>query len=192
MKEAAANRYQPQDQLYRWWLANPEKPVFIGAIKLSRAPRGVSLSYSDEWCEHGLALSEDLPLLQGQEFFPREDDTAAGAVDDARPDRWGERIIRFLDKPQRLSLMEYLYFAGDDRFGALGVSTSPHQYEPRRLGPLPSLKDTNAMHEVIRKVLAKEPIAPELKRLISPGVTMCRNYAAHSANAWPRRSNQTV
>jgi len=85
MKEAAANRYQPQDQLYLWWLANSEKPVFIGAIKLSRAPRGVSLSYSDEWCEHGLALSEDLPLLQGQEFFPREDDTAAGAVDNGIP-----------------------------------------------------------------------------------------------------------
>ena len=47
-------------------------------------------------------MSEDLPLRQG-EFFPAEQDTAAGAVDDARPDGWGERVIRFLDKPPRLS-----------------------------------------------------------------------------------------
>ena len=31
-------------------------------------------------------------------------------MDDARPDRWGERVIRFIDKPPRLSLLEYLYF----------------------------------------------------------------------------------
>jgi serine/threonine-protein kinase HipA len=52
-------------------------------------------------------------------------------VDDARPDRWGEKVIRFLDKPGRLSLMEYLYYAGDDRFGALGVSRSSTSYIPR-------------------------------------------------------------
>ena len=60
---------------------------------------------------------------------------AAGAVDDARPDRWGEKVIRFIDKPDRLSLMEFLYYAGDDRFGALGVSTSATEYTPRGAGP---------------------------------------------------------
>jgi serine/threonine-protein kinase HipA len=104
--------------------------------------------------------------------LPTEKDTAAGAVDDARPDRWGERVIRFLDKPARLSLLEYLYFAGDDRFGALGVSTSATEYAPRRLGPLPTLADANAIAELVTKVLANEAIVPELKRLISPGVTL--------------------
>jgi serine/threonine-protein kinase HipA len=52
-------------------------------------------------------LSEDLPLA-GTEYLPDERDTAPGAVDDARPDRWGERVIRFLDKPERLSLIELL------------------------------------------------------------------------------------
>lgn len=39
---------------------------------------------------------------------------AVGAVDDARPNRWGEKVIRYIDKPKRHSLMEYLYYAGDD------------------------------------------------------------------------------
>jgi serine/threonine-protein kinase HipA len=60
-----------------------------------------------------------------------------GAVDDARPDRWGEKVIRYIDKPKRHSLMEYLYYAGDDRFGALGVSTSATDYTPRAGSPLP-------------------------------------------------------
>jgi serine/threonine-protein kinase HipA len=93
-------------------------------------------------------------------------------VDDARPDRWGERVIRFIDKPARLSLLEYLYFAGDDRFGALGVSTSPDQYLPWRTGPLPTLKDADELHELIRKVQNNEPVAPAQRRLISPGATM--------------------
>jgi serine/threonine-protein kinase HipA len=87
----------------------------------------------DDWVSRGFALSEDLPL-QTLEYFPSERDTAAGAIDDARPDRWGERVIRFIDKPPRLSLMEYLYFAGDDRFGALGISTSKASYRPRYNG----------------------------------------------------------
>ncbi len=167
-----AHAYQPRDQLYLWWLAHPATPVSIGELAMVRTSRGVSLTYADSWIEQGFALSEDLPLLLRHEFLPREKDTAAGAVDDARPDRWGERVIRFLDKPPRLSLLEYLYFAGDDRFGALGVSTSATRYEPRRLGPLPTLSDAEAIAELVRKVLANEPIAVELQRLISPGVTL--------------------
>jgi serine/threonine-protein kinase HipA len=163
--------YQPRDQLFLWWLAQPQQPVLVGELQMVRSMRGVSLRYDEAWLRHGIALSEDLPLVSG-EFLPTEKDSAAGAVDDARPDRWGERLIRVLDKPPRLSLLEYLYFAGDDRFGALGVSTSAAQYEPRRLGPLPTLADAQAIHELVRKVLANEPVPPAHKRLVSPGVTM--------------------
>ncbi|HYQ28588.1 MAG TPA: HipA domain-containing protein [Polyangiaceae bacterium] len=165
-------RYQPRDRLFLWWLGQPSQPVPVGQLDLVRATRGVSLRYSERWIDQGFALSEDLPLLPGQEFLPVDRDSAAGAVDDARPDRWGERVIRFLDKPSRLSLLEYLYFAGDDRFGALGVSTSEDEYLPRRFGPLPTLADTEVIAELVRRVLANEPVAPELKRLISPGVTL--------------------
>jgi len=168
----AKSTYQPRDQLFLWWLAQPEQAVLIGTLEMVRSLRGVSLRYAPGWVERGFALSEDLPLLAGQEFLPRARDTAAGAVDDARPDRWGERVIRFLDRPPRLSLLEYLYFAGDDRFGALGVSLAEERYEPRRLGPLPTLADADAIHELVTKVLANEVIAEPLQRLISPGVTL--------------------
>ena len=163
--------YVPTDRLFLWLLTRPERPVYIGELHLVRSNQGVSLTYSPSWLQNGFPLSEDVPLIT-QEFLPTEKATAAGAVDDARPDRWGEQVIRFIDKPPRLSLLEFLYFAGDDRFGALGVSISPDEYLPRRLGPLPTLADANAIHELVQKVLANEAVPQAQKRLISPGVTL--------------------
>jgi serine/threonine-protein kinase HipA len=167
----SAVRYEPSNQLHLWLLTRPQQPVPIGELNLVRSSQGVSLRYIDSWLQRGFPLSEDLPLID-QEFLPAEKGLAVGAVDDARPDRWGERVIRFIDKPARLSLLDYLYFAGDDRFGALGVSTSPDEYLPRRLGPLPTLKDADELHELIRKVQNNEPVPPPQRRLISPGATM--------------------
>ncbi len=164
-------RTVPADTLHLWYLGNPNAPVLIGELNLVMSRRGVSLRYADSWSARGFALSEDLPLTD-IEHFPKEKDTAAGAVDDARPDRWGERVIRLLDRPPRLSLLEYLYHAGDDRFGALGVSLSGERYQPREIGPLPRLVDVDAVHEVVRRILASEPVDERQKRLIAPGVTM--------------------
>ncbi len=169
--DSSGSGYQPVDRLYLWSLLEPARPLAVGELSLIRSNQGVSLRYFAHWLEHGFELSEDLPLID-QQFLPVERSTAVGAVDDARPDRWGERVIRFIDKPPRLSLLEYLYFAGDDRFGALGVSTSPDAYLPRRLGPLPTLQEADQVHELIRKVQDNEPIPPDLKRLVSPGATM--------------------
>ena len=169
--KGAAASYVPSDRLYLWLLTRAEQPLLIAELNLARSIQGVSLRYAESWLRRGFPLSEDLPLID-EEFLPLEKGTAVGAVDDARPDRWGERVIRFIDKPPRLSLLEYLYFAGDDRFGALGVSTSGEHYLPRRLGPLPALEEADAIHELIRKVQENEPIPLEQKRLISPGVTM--------------------
>ena len=169
--EAASPKYQPTDRLYLWLLTRPQEPLLIGDLHLVRSMQGVSLRYADLWLQRGFPLSEDLPLID-EEFLPTEKGLAVGAVDDARPDRWGERVIRFIDKPARLSLLEYLYFAGDDRFGALGVSTSADQYLPRHLGPLPTLEEADQIHELIRKVQENEPVPAAQKRLIAPGVTM--------------------
>jgi serine/threonine-protein kinase HipA len=171
MRQSALANYQPTDTLYLWYLADPSRPIQIGEMNLVRSTQGVSLRYADGWLQNGFPLSEDLPLI-GQEFLPTERGTAAGAVDDARPDRWGERVIRFIDKPKRLSLLEYLFFAGDDRFGALSVSTSPTEYLPRRLGPLPALADADEIQELIRKVQNNEVVPQSQERLISPGATM--------------------
>ena len=150
------------DDLYLWYLGDPATPRFVGALKLIAAGKGVSLRYGKEWLESGFALSEDLPLVDVEYLPPgrltADAQRAVGAVDDARPDRWGEKVIRFVDKPRRLSLMEYLYYAGDDRFGALGVSISSSLYRPRRASPLPRLEDAQQLSEVAAKIEASEPL----------------------------------
>jgi serine/threonine-protein kinase HipA len=86
--------YQVQDSMSLWWLADPRAPQRIGTLSLQDQRRKVALSYDPAWIAspQGLALSEDLPLQMGL-MLPAERDTAAGVVDDARPDQWGERVI---------------------------------------------------------------------------------------------------
>jgi serine/threonine-protein kinase HipA len=163
--------YQPRDELYLWWLADPSRPRLIGDLSLVMGKRSVGLQYADEWLRSGFALSQDLALRRGL-FVPAEKDAAAGAVDDARPDRWGERVIRRFEKSARLSLLEFLLFAGDDRYGALGVSLKRETYEPWPTAPVARLADLQHMAQAVRKVLANEPV-PELeRRLIRPGVSL--------------------
>ena len=78
-------------------------------------------------------------------------------------------MIQALDKPARLSLMEYLYYAGDDRFGALGVSTSAVDYRPRNNGPLPRLDQAQQLSEVVHKVSDREPVTAIERRMLSAG-----------------------
>jgi serine/threonine-protein kinase HipA len=165
------------DELHLWYLADPAQPRYVGALHLVSAGKGVSLHYGREWLAGGFALSEDLPLLD-TEFMPpgrllAETQRAVGAVDDARPDRWGEKVIRFVDKPKRLSLMEYLFYAGDERFGALGVSTSPDTYRPRAGGPLPRLEDAQHLSEVVGKIEAAEPLSALEARIIAWVGVLC-------------------
>ncbi len=161
------------DDLYLWYLGDPAAPRYVGALKLVAAGKGVSLRYGEAWLASGFALSEDLPLVNIEHMPPgrlaADTQRAVGAVDDARPDRWGEKVIRFVDKPKRLSLMEYLFYAGDDRFGALGVSTSSSTYSPRAGGPLPRLEDAQQLSEVVAKIEALEPITAVEAKIIAGG-----------------------
>lgn len=171
MSPSPFTEYQPTDFLYLWLLTQPSRPKLIGALDLVRSLQGASLEYTENWLQDGFALSQDLPLIR-QVFLPAERGAAAGAMDDARPESWGERVIRMIDKPQRLSVLEYMFLAGDDRFGALGVSISAKHYWPRRFGPLPDLADADEIQELIRKMQNNEPIPQAQERLISPGATM--------------------
>jgi serine/threonine-protein kinase HipA len=166
-----AATYTPQDTLYLWWLADPQSPDLIGDLRLADGNRRVSLTYCETWLQRGFALSEDLPLTPNV-HVPQTKGRAAGAVDDARPDRWGERIIQLIDRPSRLSLLEYLYFAGDDRIGALGVSVSRDSYQPKRTGPMPEFQNLEVMAKVVRQVLANEPVAEHHRRLLRPGASL--------------------
>jgi serine/threonine-protein kinase HipA len=156
------------DKLYLWFLADPNVPRYVGELRLVEAGKGVSLQYGSEWLASGFSLSEDL-VLADIEHLPRWKGMAVGAVDDARPDRWGERVIQYLDKPARLSLMEYLYYAGDDRFGALGVSTSDDIYAPRTRSPLPRLEQAQELSEVVHKVSARAPVSSLERQMLNAG-----------------------
>jgi serine/threonine-protein kinase HipA len=163
--------YKPQDSMYLWWLEDPARPRLVGELSLVANARSVGLRYGEDWLAGGFALSEDLPLQPGV-YLPRDKDCAAGAVDDARPDRWGERVIRKFERSPRLSIVEYLYFAGDDRYGGLGVSLRADAYEPWPSSPLPGLGNLEEMADVVRKVLANEPVDEVQQRLLRPGVSM--------------------
>jgi len=163
-----ATRESRLDALFLWYLGDPSTPRLVGDLHLVSAGKGVSLTYAPAWLHQGFALSEDLPLVD-IEHMPRGKEVAAGAVDDARPDRWGERVIQYIDRPRRLSLMEYLYYAGDDRFGALGVSTSSAEYRPRPGGPLPRLADAQALSVVVAKINARETLTEVEKRMMAAG-----------------------
>ena len=161
--------YKPQDSMSLWWLgASITQPSLIGRLFLADGNRKVALEYDPAWIQTGFALSEDLPLARGV-FLPKERDLAAGAVDDARPDRWGERVIRNLYKPERLSVLEYLYFGGENRFGALGVSLDPAHYQPSGEGVLAGLENLAEMERAIAAILAGEKLSEALVRLVKPG-----------------------
>jgi serine/threonine-protein kinase HipA len=159
------------DELQLWYVGDPKQPLHVGTLRLVNQGRSVSLQYAAPWLERGFAISEDLPL-QDTEYVPHGRDEVVGAVEDARPDRWGERVIQYLEKPARLSLMEFLYFAGDERFGALSVSESSARYEPHNSTALPALGDVERIHELVRRVLQNEPIPAEQKPLLAPGTSM--------------------
>ena len=163
--------YTPQDALFLWALVNPKTPTLVGELGLSQlVPDCVTFAYDAAWWQ--LPLSEDLPLVAGQVFSANEKGSAPGAIDDARPDRWGERIIRQIERPARLSVLEMLLFAGDDRFGALGVSVSAEQYIPRRIGPYPVLSDLERLSAAVEDVQTLAPITLDLQRLLQPGMSL--------------------
>lgn len=163
--------YEPVDILYAWSLAEPTAPRLVGTLSLAAGAQVVALEYAPAWLASGFALSADVPLMPGL-FLPIEKKTAAGAVDDARPDRWGERVIRRFERSTRLSILEFLLFAGDDRYGALSVSLSGEAYAPWSSDPLPNLGNLAAMDEAVRKILANEPVPELQRRLLRPGVSL--------------------
>lgn len=166
----AAKDYTPQDSLYLFWLQSPARPQAVGTLNLNPRLKSATFEYTSSWLRTGQALSPDLPLHAG--VFTPEAEHLPGAIDDARPDRWGERVIRHIDAPSRLSILEYLFFAGDDRFGALGVSCAEDRYWPCVHGPAPHLSALPTIYELVQAVQSGQKVDPHLARLIKPGATL--------------------
>ena len=152
-------------------LTDPVRPSLIGDLN-SLANGDVSLTYAPAWIKTGFALSADMPLGVN-EYRPSNPSggntrSAAGAVDDARPESWGEKVIRTLHKPRNNRLIEYLYYTGDNRFGALGVSASDLIYQPHR-SVIPTIADAQAISQVARAITAGEAISAQQRRFADAG-----------------------
>lgn len=77
------------------WVDEGE-PRFAGVLRpsfMGRALAACSFVYDDAFLSYGYALSPDLPLARGRTYTP-ESSTLFGALSDAAPDEWGQRIIR--------------------------------------------------------------------------------------------------
>lgn len=70
-------------------------------------------------------------------------------------------------------MLDYLFFAGDQRFGALGVSVSASEYVARDTGPLPRLAYVQAMDALVRQILSGAPVDEAQRSLITPGPRRC-------------------
>lgn len=151
--------------LYAWMLLGA--PRLVGQI-IKQSNGDVGLQYDPAWVASGFALSADMPL-GGNTFTPvhrlHRLAGAPGALDDARPDRWGEKVIRYLYKPGA-SVYDNLYFAGDERFGALGVSSSATAYVPFMERPLPRLHDAQNLSDAAKVISSGEGELDAQKRAI--------------------------
>jgi serine/threonine-protein kinase HipA len=152
-------------RLWAWLLIDPKKPRLVGEIT-QQSNGDVALTYDPQWLATGFALSDDMPLAE-QPMTPvhriGRQPGAPGALDDARPDRWGEKVIRYLYKPGA-TVLDHLYFAGDERFGALGVSISNSSYTAFTDRPLPRLEDANDLNQAIQIIDSGVGVLQEQQR----------------------------
>ena len=159
---------------FLWELTTPTAPRLVGELrKLSNGD--VSFQYDASWLTDGYALSPDLPLSTQE--FPAvhrhmREKAAPGAVDDARPDSWGEKVIRYLHMPRGNHLIDYLYFAGDDRFGALGVSSSITAYQPFPTPALARLEDAAAISETAKIIQLGGHLSAQQRTLASSNASL--------------------
>ncbi|GAC1432550.1 MAG: HipA domain-containing protein [Burkholderiaceae bacterium] len=161
----------PGNDLAVWHLQKPDVPVKVGVVSLALGGRGLSFAYHPAWRTDGFALSGDMPL-EAAAIISSVRDTQPGALQDAMPDRWGERSIRFLDKPKRVTALDLLYYAGDGRFGALGFSIDQTAYLPHSTGPLLDLGSLHELQELIHRIELGEPLTEREKLIASSSRTM--------------------
>lgn len=154
-----------------WYLADALNPRLVGRVRLDSSNRRCLLDIDDNWRKSGFELSPDLTLSQ-KTHAPLGDMLAPGALDDAMPDRWGERMIRVVSRPSRMSPLDKLWYAGDRRFGALGMSSSFEEYKPCEDMPLMRVESLPEAEELIARVIEREPLNERERQLIASAGSM--------------------
>jgi serine/threonine-protein kinase HipA len=159
-----------------WYLGNPTAPRKVGTAFLSPS-RKIAFKYEPAWIEDGFDLSPDMQRNVGKrpnakDILAPQGWDAPGAVDDAMPDRWGQSVIRIVDNPPRLTPLDFLYLAGDRRFGALGFSTDRDAYIPYSLPPLPKRDSLAEAASLIDRILSRQSVDERERILLSSSKTM--------------------
>ncbi|MDO5094628.1 MAG: type II toxin-antitoxin system HipA family toxin, partial [Propionibacteriaceae bacterium] len=129
------------ETIYLWgWLPSAVQPIVVGGLQ--RRGRLHTFAYARSYLEHPRAIPlYAIPLERGAQH-PPEGMTLHGAIRDALPDSWGQRVIASrllgvrgpdLDVGD-VALATYMLESGSDRFGALDFQASAFQYQPRTTG----------------------------------------------------------
>lgn len=162
------------ERAYVWtWLPEATEPVVAGQI----APVGdlLTFNYGQSYLAREDAVPlylPELPLREGR-IDPPANLTVAGAIDDAGPDAWGQRVVmRHViggaadrARPAELSRLTYLLESGSDRIGALDFQASPDAYVSRN-GGTATLEE---LFEAAERVMQGAPLTPELDRALLHG-----------------------
>jgi serine/threonine-protein kinase HipA len=125
-------------EAYVWiWLPGATDPVVAGRLEAVGDTTDFNYGRSYLAREDAIAIYlPELPLRAGR-IAPLADMTIAGAIADAAPDAWGQRVIMHrtlgatAEDPAALGALTYLLMSGSDRIGALDFQRSPEEYLPR-------------------------------------------------------------
>lgn len=164
----------PPGEAFVWvWLPGATEPVVAG--RLARDGGRFLFNYGRRYLERPDAVplyDPELPLMRGA-IAPPAGLRIAGALRDAAPDAWGQRVIVYRRLGLRrdhidvdaLDLLTYLLDSGSDRIGALDVQRSSSVYEPRG----PAAAPLEQLLDVVGRIERQEPVDPSLALAIFHG-----------------------
>lgn len=166
----------PPRNAFVWvWLPGAVDPVVAG--RLEALGSVVMFTYGRSYLERSSAVPlylPELPLRPGR-IPPGDGLSVAGAIADAGPDAWGQRVILARRaghlRPEHdtgdLSLLTYLLESGSDRIGALDFQASASTYVPR-VGEA-SLAE---MQTAADKLQAGAELSPDLEMALLRGTSI--------------------
>lgn len=158
---------------YVWiWLPGASEPIPAG--RLDQVGASLIFRYGARYLESSDAISiyePELPLEAG-ELVP-EGDIIHGAIADAGPDSWGQRVILNelglgSQEASELGPLTYLLASDSDRVGALDFQRSPRDYVPRS-GRRASLEDLSSAAQLVEE---GAPLPPALSDALLRGTSI--------------------
>lgn len=160
--------------LYVWiYLLGATEPSPCGILSLLPGNRRASFQYLDDYLAlpGALPLSPDLPMHKG-EFMPPDGEGLHPVFDDAGPDKWGRMVIDREENPSRRSEIDYLWYSGEDRVGALGFSSSPRRYQPLATSHAFHTDQLADLLEAAHCLEANLPLEERFRRLLKQGTSL--------------------